>query len=40
MFADPETLSKFLELLAEWDHELTSVLLGAVHLAIKSWEES
>ena len=40
MSADPETLSKFLELLAEWDHELTSVLLGAVRLAVKSWEES
>ena len=27
MSADPETLSKFLELLAEWNHELASALL-------------
>ena len=40
MSADPETLSKFLELVAAWDHELASALLGAVRLSIKSWEES
>ena len=40
MSADPETLSKFLEMIAEWDHELASSFLGAVRLAIRSWEES
>ena len=40
MSADPETLSKFLELIAEWDHELASAFTVAVRFSIGSWEGS
>ena len=40
MCADPETLSEFLRLVAEWDPQLGGILYEAAQVAIKSWEES